>query len=341
MKKKKDIVYYIKIIRKSEKHDLYDIELYKSLGLSGEPPYGEWVATWILKCIKQCFSADLDKQDILLASFALLKGYTLKYTTIQKRLLRYIHDSNYLKRYPSKSHRRIELIEQDLDAKDELEDIRNKIERMERMCVDELIAYIRNISDLEEHITDLKDYGKSYKKQIAGRTVTCYSPKLQQINNPKRSRQNPKTKAGEQVGKPEMIIKILQLMACTMQDIPKKLSELPNDKWDSVNKILFQSPEEQNDETVQEQYRKIIKIIQLVMGIAFFFIVCTKVAPINNQENKKTVVGQAQPSAECFLMPSEDTDEVDSKFEFAYSILKQIIFLKNEACQEEYDEETY
>lgn len=322
----------IKEIRRLEHHDERNKQLYAALGHHDDPPYNKWVATWLIKCIRKGFKESY-KADILLASFALLEGYTLQ-DTIEERLYRYVDESTYLERYPIKDTKQCSD-----SGKSQKDIIITKITRNERNYLRELITFIEDNVNTKCSVTHLERYGEEHKNKKG--VVIAYSPKLQQISHPRCSRQNPKTEAGEPVDKSEMTIEVLQLMACAMQNIPKMFSELAKDKLDIVHEILLQPPEEQNNETTQEQYTKIIKIMQAVMGIAFFLIVCTKIVPIDNQENKENVVGQAPPPTECRPISPENTDEIGGKFELAHSILKQIIFLQNEICQEENDEEVY
>ena len=134
------VSYYIKQIRKSNAHDDVSTDLYWALECKGDPPYSKWVATWILKCIRECFENKIEA-DILLASFALLPEYYLVGRTVKNRLWQYIYDSNYLTIYPSESGCRIE----DIHDEKEIRNIEQKIEKKERKCVEELIVYIKNI----------------------------------------------------------------------------------------------------------------------------------------------------------------------------------------------------
>ena len=50
----------IRKIRTSDNHDDVSIELYATMmfNAKAKPPYHKWVATWILKCIKETFPSE-------------------------------------------------------------------------------------------------------------------------------------------------------------------------------------------------------------------------------------------------------------------------------------------
>lgn len=154
----------IKRIRKSADYDNVSIELYAAMMCNdkADPPYSKWVATWILKCIKETFPSDPYKQDIMRASFALLPEYDLMGTTIQQRLERYLGESSYLVKYPSPSKRTLDEIKADPDGKNELDAINARLKKMDGICLGKLISYIENIdlSEVEAHLHNLSNYGK-------------------------------------------------------------------------------------------------------------------------------------------------------------------------------------
>ena len=96
----------IKQIRQADSYDDIGPELYSELCYKKDCPncpYSEWVATWLLKCIDTTFAKYPYKADIMRASFALLPRYDLTNTTVQERLDRYLHESNYLSKYRARA----------------------------------------------------------------------------------------------------------------------------------------------------------------------------------------------------------------------------------------------
>ena len=182
--KEETVASYIKKIRKSDHHDNVGHGLYALMCHNDTPPYSMWVATWLIKCIRECFNVSYET-DILLASFALLPGYTLVNTDIEKRLEKYVEDSDYLSKYPSKSGRSIEEIMNDPNSKEEFDSIKEKIGRKERSLVNKLVEYIEDILDPKNHIEDLADYGTLERHG----TKKFYKPKPQKLCFPKTEKQ--------------------------------------------------------------------------------------------------------------------------------------------------------
>lgn len=178
------VSYYIKKIRRSNAHDDVSTELYWALECKGDPPYSKWVATWILKCIRECFENKIEA-DILLASFALLPGYYLAGHTLRDRLWQYIDDSDYLTIYPSESGRRIE----DIHDKKEINKIEEKIQKKERACVEELIVYIKDIINPATHIEELNEYG--HKEMLSNKKIAFKpDPEHIKLSYPKQKDNN-------------------------------------------------------------------------------------------------------------------------------------------------------
>lgn len=185
--KEKTVGDYIKAIRTSSKYDDISVELYKKLTRKDEPPYSEWIETWIIKCITEYSKITQNgsiKQDVLFASFALLPDYTLTGTTIKERLEYYLYRSDYLKVYPSKSKLPIEKI----TDKKESQDVMKKLEKFERNCLKELIDYIEEIPNIGKHIEKLDDYGHQY--ELAGKKKG-YRPNELKLHFPKTSDPRP------------------------------------------------------------------------------------------------------------------------------------------------------
>lgn len=170
-------------ITKSFDYDAAGWDIY-SIKCPGEKqPYDEWMRTWLIKCIKECFKDDPVKMDIMLAHFALLPGFTL-HMPIKDRLMKYVEISGYLARYPSDSRRPLDEIRNDPDEdrkKDELAAIEKKITRMQRDLVEQLAQYIEKLTSPAEHIADLKEYGEL--KIIKGKKV--YRPFPIKLNVPR------------------------------------------------------------------------------------------------------------------------------------------------------------
>lgn len=178
----------IKQIRQADSYDDIGPELYSELCYKKDCPncpYSEWVATWLLKCIDTTFAKYPYKADIMRASFALLPRYDLTNTTVQERLDRYLHESNYLSKYPSKSKRTLDDIESDPNSQKELDDIKNKLIKMDNNCLQELIKYIEELPNARSHIEDLSDYG-TLVSLSDGRKG--YKPKLKGLRYPKKKR---------------------------------------------------------------------------------------------------------------------------------------------------------
>lgn len=155
--------YYIESIRFSEHHDDVAEKLYEALCGQGEPPYNKWVATWILKCIREGFDHTLDAE-IMLASFALLDECDLK-LDYKRRLVYFLNNSNYYEtRYGAYSHRLgksiifrrsfITLLPS------EVTEVLKKLMEDERALIDELVVYIKDIEDPQRDIKELNGYGK-------------------------------------------------------------------------------------------------------------------------------------------------------------------------------------
>ena len=161
-------------IRLSDDHDNVGSDLYYELcNGSGNPPYHKWVATWILKCIREKFQTST-KADILLASFALFPGYSLKNTTIQDRLQKYLHENE--SRYSKRLKKLLDNDTSDLYATEK--DIINALIRMENLCVNELIEYILTIPSLPKHTEDLGEYGNL---TVLSDGKIIYKPKLEKL----------------------------------------------------------------------------------------------------------------------------------------------------------------
>lgn len=183
-KERDPVSYYIKEIRKSNAHDDVSTELYWALECKGDPPYSKWVATWILKCIRECFENKVEA-DILLASFALLPGYYLAGHTLKDRLWQYIDNSDYLTIYPSESGCRIE----DIHDKKEINRIEEKIQKKERACVEELIVYIKDIINPATHIEELNEYG--HKEMLSNKKIAFKpDPEHIKLSYPKQKDNN-------------------------------------------------------------------------------------------------------------------------------------------------------
>ncbi len=154
-----DITDCIESIRMSEHHDDVAVKLYEALCGESDPPYNKWVATWIVKCICKSTSWPSFERDILFASFALLPDYQLNKDdpeALKRRLHRYLNESDYLTLYPSKSGLPfVEILDQD-----ERGQILKELEKDEQLCVDDLVEYVKKISNPKKHIRKLKKYGK-------------------------------------------------------------------------------------------------------------------------------------------------------------------------------------
>ena len=167
----KSIADYINAILESNSYDDVGVELYQKLCHTEEqPPYSEWVATWLLKCIRERFGKTVEA-DVLLAVFALLPGYQLKDTNIKSRLEKYISESEYVSKISNKKYKTMEAIET-LQEKDE---IRESLRQLEIKSVTKLAEHIENILDPCNHIKDLGKYGK------LDETRNVYCPQKQQL----------------------------------------------------------------------------------------------------------------------------------------------------------------
>lgn len=158
--------YYIKKIRTSTSHDDVAVDLYKTLCGDGEPPYANWVAAWILKCIRETFKDTIDT-DIMLASFALLDDYHLNGENgLKHRLDKYLEDSLYIDTHPGRS-RCSSFVDM---GQTEINLMKEKLAKRESRLVDELIVNIENISNKQKHIKELGKYGTFEDK------LDSYSP---------------------------------------------------------------------------------------------------------------------------------------------------------------------
>lgn len=177
----------IRKIRTSDNHDDVSIELYATMmfNAKAKPPYHKWVATWILKCIKETFPSEPYKQDIMCVSFALLPEYPLKDTTIQQRLEQYLQETSCASKEPCSLECDCDEINANSDKQEELKKSINNIVRMNTSCIQELINHIENIdlSEVEAHLHNLSDYGEPITLSDGKKG---FVPKLEGLYYPKR-----------------------------------------------------------------------------------------------------------------------------------------------------------
>lgn len=152
---------YIKAIQTSSDYDEYGDELYEALCGPGNPPYSKWVATWLIKCIRESFGESIDA-NILYASFALFKGYELGMMDINARLNKYCRESNYL---DNSSYFFEKLIKRS--------NLKKKLREYEQGLTNSLIEYIMGIPTPKEHIASLNGFGE--KIMIPNGRI-CYKP---------------------------------------------------------------------------------------------------------------------------------------------------------------------
>lgn len=175
-----EIAKYIRKTQTASYHDEFSHEIYAALCHEGESPYSEWVATWLLKCIRECFENRIET-DILLASFALPPGYHLVGYTVKERLRQYIHNSDCLTICPNKP----DSYTGDIENENIICNLEPQIEKMERKCVEELITYIKNIINPTKHIEELNDYG--FKENLSNNKIAFKpNPKWLKLNYSER-----------------------------------------------------------------------------------------------------------------------------------------------------------
>lgn len=168
--------YYIKLIRSSEYHDEFSHEIYATLCHEGESPYSEWVATWLLKCIRKKFKRTLH-DDIMLASFALLPGYELNGKDgLKYRLAKYLEESIYLEVYPTESYQK------SITGTEESLLVMKELENREQEILNRLIQYIEDLPEPRKHIADLGYFG------VLDPTGKKYTIKKQSLHFSKRRR---------------------------------------------------------------------------------------------------------------------------------------------------------
>lgn len=169
------IGYYIKAIQTSTDYDEHGDKLYEALCGQGKSPYSEWVATWLIKCIRERFGESMDAY-ILYASFALFEEYELGMTDINMRLSKYYNDGGY----SDKSHSFVEFINRKNQKK--------KLKEYEQALTNNLIKYIVEIPTPQDHIVSLNGFGK---KIIMPNGKIYYKPIRPYIKFTDRSRPSP------------------------------------------------------------------------------------------------------------------------------------------------------
>lgn len=164
------------MIRSSEYHDEFSHEIYAALCYEGESPYSEWVATWLLKCIRKKFKRTLH-DDIMLASFALLPGYELNGKDgLKYRLAKYLEESIYLEVYPTESYQK------SITGTEESLLVMKELENREQEILNRLIQYIEDLPEPRKHIADLGYFG------VLDPTGKKYTIKKQSLHFSKRRR---------------------------------------------------------------------------------------------------------------------------------------------------------
>ena len=192
---------YVQSIRLQDSHDASAVELYYSLrGNKVNPPYKEWVATWLIKCLHQGGFIGKIEGDILLVSFGLIPGeYELLGSTVKNRLLKYAESSRYLDIYPMDSGRSFREIEADPNQ-EEMTKLQGKIVKKEKDALDKFLAYIDGITiPISEFLDDLSDYGTMEKKMKNGQIAKIYRPNLQTLTFSKPLNNMPMDPTGEQI----------------------------------------------------------------------------------------------------------------------------------------------
>lgn len=178
-----EIAKYIRKTQTASYHDEFSHEIYAALCHEGESPYSEWVATWLLKCIKKKFKGCNAKQDLMNASFALLVGYELDINNedqLRCRLHRYLNQSGFAKlieKNPDPQKRFYSEIT-DNQLREQVLDIALKYELS---YFAELMGYIKTIRTPEKHIKKLDKFGR-YNADYS-----AYAYKPQKIHITERS----------------------------------------------------------------------------------------------------------------------------------------------------------
>lgn len=178
-----EIAKYISKTQTASYHDEFSHEIYAALCHEGESPYSEWVATWLLKCIKKKFKGCNAKQDLMNASFALLVGYELDINNedqLRCRLHRYLNQSGFAKlieKNPDPQKRFYSEIT-DNQLREQVLDIALKYELS---YFAELMGYIKTIRTPEKHIKKLDKFGR-YNADYS-----AYAYKPQKIHITERS----------------------------------------------------------------------------------------------------------------------------------------------------------
>lgn len=178
-----EIAKYIAKTQTASYHDEFSHEIYAALCHEGESPYSEWVATWLLKCIKKKFKGCNAKQDLMNASFALLVGYELDINNedqLRCRLHRYLNQSGFAKlieKNPDPQKRFYSEIT-DNQLREQVLDIALKYELS---YFAELMGYIKTIRTPEKHIKKLDKFGR-YNADYS-----AYAYKPQKIHITERS----------------------------------------------------------------------------------------------------------------------------------------------------------
>ena len=169
------IEYYIKAIQTSTDYDEHGDQLYEALCGQDKPPYSEWVATWLIKCIRERFG-EKEEAYILYASFALFEGYKLGMMDINMRLSKYYNDGGY----SDKSHSFVEFINRKNPKK--------KLKKYEQALTNNLIKYITEIPTPKEHIASLNGFGE---KMMMPNGKICYKPIRPDVKFTDKSRHLP------------------------------------------------------------------------------------------------------------------------------------------------------
>lgn len=168
---------YLQTIQVSDKYDDVSEGLYYKLCRpKADPPYDEWVATWLIKCINEKFSETLDA-DILHVSFALLPEYELAGTSVEERLEQYLNNSIYPALASHGKYRDIDDIEDD----EQIEEIKEELRKSERQRLHELVRYVNQLGEPVEHINNLDKYGEL--KEYDGKKI--YKPYALKLYNNK------------------------------------------------------------------------------------------------------------------------------------------------------------
>lgn len=174
---------YVQGIRLQDSHDASAAELYHAFrGNKVNPPYKEWVATWLIKCLHQGGFIGKIEGDILLVSFGLIPGeYELLGSTVKKRLLKYAENSRYLDIYPTDSGRPFTEIEADPNQAEMIK-LQQKIVKKEKEALGKFLTYIDSVtSPISVFLDDLSEYGTIEEEKENGQIVKKYRPNQQTL----------------------------------------------------------------------------------------------------------------------------------------------------------------